>query len=100
MPVKSPKGKSVIGNFILLNVFLAIAVDNLANAKELSEDEDEEELQNEQNRKKELERLHGQSDEAAEETPAPPIDDSSLFIFDSTNPIRVACHFGYNHNIK
>jgi len=33
---------TLIGNFILLNVFLAIAVDNLANAQELSHDENEE----------------------------------------------------------
>ena len=31
----------VVGNFILLNVFLAIAVDNLANAAELGDEEDE-----------------------------------------------------------
>lgn len=33
---------TLIGNFILLNVFLAIAVDNLANAQELSQDDDQE----------------------------------------------------------
>ena len=31
----------VVGNFILLNVFLAIAVDNLANAAELGDEEEE-----------------------------------------------------------
>ncbi|WP_421019286.1 hypothetical protein, partial [Klebsiella pneumoniae] len=31
------------GNYTLLNVFLAIAVDNLANAQELTKDEQEEE---------------------------------------------------------
>jgi hypothetical protein len=32
----------IIGNYILLNVFLAIAVDNLADADSLSNDDDEE----------------------------------------------------------
>ncbi|KAM9500375.1 voltage-dependent R-type calcium channel subunit alpha-1E-like isoform 2-T2 [Clarias gariepinus] len=34
---------TLIGNYTLLNVFLAIAVDNLANAQELTKDEEEEE---------------------------------------------------------
>ena len=32
----------IIGNYILLNVFLAIAVDNLADADSLSNDDEEE----------------------------------------------------------
>ncbi|XP_056453326.1 voltage-dependent R-type calcium channel subunit alpha-1E-like [Gadus chalcogrammus] len=34
---------TLFGNYTLLNVFLAIAVDNLANAQELTKDEEEEE---------------------------------------------------------
>jgi len=34
---------TLFGNYTLLNVFLAIAVDNLANAQELTKDEQEEE---------------------------------------------------------
>uniref|UniRef100_A0A3B5AKX1 Voltage-dependent R-type calcium channel subunit alpha-1E-like n=1 Tax=Stegastes partitus TaxID=144197 RepID=A0A3B5AKX1_9TELE len=37
---------TLFGNYTLLNVFLAIAVDNLANAQELTKDEEEEELFN------------------------------------------------------
>ena len=33
----------VFGNYTLLNVFLAIAVDNLANAQELTKDQEEQE---------------------------------------------------------
>ncbi|XP_010774069.1 voltage-dependent N-type calcium channel subunit alpha-1B-like, partial [Notothenia coriiceps] len=34
---------TLFGNYTLLNVFLAIAVDNLANAQELTKDEEEQE---------------------------------------------------------
>ncbi|PFX23935.1 Voltage-dependent calcium channel type A subunit alpha-1 [Stylophora pistillata] len=43
----------VLGNYTLLNVFLAIAVDNLANAQQLSQDEEAEENAREE-RKKEI----------------------------------------------
>ncbi|XP_027058824.1 voltage-dependent N-type calcium channel subunit alpha-1B-like [Pocillopora damicornis] len=43
----------VLGNYTLLNVFLAIAVDNLANAQQLSQDEEAEETAREE-RKKEI----------------------------------------------
>ena len=44
---------TLVGNFVLLNVFLAIAVDNLANAQELSSDEDAEESEKVSSRKTE-----------------------------------------------
>ncbi|XP_068694848.1 voltage-dependent calcium channel type A subunit alpha-1-like isoform X3 [Montipora foliosa] len=43
----------VLGNYTLLNVFLAIAVDNLANAQQLSQDEEAEETEREE-RKREI----------------------------------------------
>lgn len=48
---------TLVGNFVLLNVFLAIAVDNLANAQELSSDEDAEESEKLSSRKTEINRL-------------------------------------------
>jgi len=85
---------TLIGNFVLLNVFLAIAVDNLANAAELSEDEGEVEEARKSMINRELDPIVVQNDtdegDAAESVP-PLIDDSSLFIFEKTNPIRVAC---------
>ncbi|XP_020626974.1 voltage-dependent R-type calcium channel subunit alpha-1E-like isoform X3 [Orbicella faveolata] len=41
----------VLGNYTLLNVFLAIAVDNLANAQQLSQDEEAEENAREERRR-------------------------------------------------
>ena len=85
---------TLIGNFVLLNVFLAIAVDNLANAAELSEDEEEVEEARKSNINRELDPIIGEDDSDGEEAQAklpPLIDDSSLFIFEKTNPIRVAC---------
>ncbi|CAF0900785.1 unnamed protein product [Rotaria sordida] len=59
-----PNGKGMIyslyfiilvlfGNYTLLNVFLAIAVDNLANAHELTKDEEEEQAAEEEKRERE-----------------------------------------------
>ena len=45
---------TLVGNFVLLNVFLAIAVDNLANAQELSSDADAEESEKLSSRKTEI----------------------------------------------
>ena len=85
---------TLIGNFVLLNVFLAIAVDNLANAAELSEDEGEVEEARKSMINRELDPIVVQNDTSeaeADESLPPLIDDSSLFIFEKTNPIRVAC---------
>ncbi|CAK9821795.1 Voltage-dependent calcium channel type A subunit alpha-1 [Anthophora retusa] len=46
----------LFGNYTLLNVFLAIAVDNLANAQELSAAEDEEQVEDKQKQAQELEK--------------------------------------------
>ncbi|PFX33508.1 Voltage-dependent calcium channel type A subunit alpha-1 [Stylophora pistillata] len=46
----------ILGNYTLLNVFLAIAVDNLANAQAVTQDEKEEQLQPEAMRKKRMEK--------------------------------------------
>uniref|UniRef100_A0A674BBK6 Voltage-dependent L-type calcium channel subunit alpha n=1 Tax=Salmo trutta TaxID=8032 RepID=A0A674BBK6_SALTR len=95
----------ICGNYILLNVFLAIAVDNLG---------DEE-------RKEDLVPVEEEEENAAAEEeeepevpagPRPPIselvkkekitpipDGSAFFIFSKTNPIRVGCHKLINHHI-
>ncbi|XP_078045547.1 calcium voltage-gated channel subunit cacophony isoform X9 [Augochlora pura] len=46
----------LFGNYTLLNVFLAIAVDNLANAQELSAAEDEENVEDKEKQAQELEK--------------------------------------------
>lgn len=46
----------LFGNYTLLNVFLAIAVDNLANAQELSAAENEEEEEDKQKQAQEIEK--------------------------------------------
>ncbi|XP_061745003.1 voltage-dependent L-type calcium channel subunit alpha-1D-like [Nerophis ophidion] len=116
----------VCGNYILLNVFLAIAVDNLADAQSLNTAQEEEE-EARKRRKKELMLLHTVdhmqvSVEEEEEVGSafkssarprpkrlselsikektPPIPDgSAFFIFSSTNPLRVRCHQLIHHHI-
>ena len=46
----------LFGNYTLLNVFLAIAVDNLANAQELTAAEEEQEEEDKEKQKQELEK--------------------------------------------
>lgn len=46
----------LFGNYTLLNVFLAIAVDNLANAQELSAAEEEQKEEEKEKQKQELEK--------------------------------------------
>ncbi|KAJ7999742.1 hypothetical protein DPEC_G00197570 [Dallia pectoralis] len=102
----------ICGNYILLNVFLAIAVDNLADAESLTPGEKKE--------KKEEDPADEEEDNVAEEEedleapagPRPPIselvkkekitpipDGSAFFIFSKTNSIRVGCHKLINHHI-
>lgn len=54
---------TLFGNYTLLNVFLAIAVDNLANAQELTAAEEEQEEEDREKQlqelEKEMEALHG-----------------------------------------
>ncbi|XP_071059238.1 calcium channel, voltage-dependent, L type, alpha 1D subunit, a isoform X2 [Pseudochaenichthys georgianus] len=107
----------ICGNYILLNVFLAIAVDNLADAESLNTDEpkkgDKKEDEKEEKEEEEIE------DTAAEEEdpevpsgPRPVISElvkkekitpipegSAFFIFSTTNPFRVFCHKLINHHI-
>uniref|UniRef100_A0A6Q2YUN0 Voltage-dependent L-type calcium channel subunit alpha n=1 Tax=Esox lucius TaxID=8010 RepID=A0A6Q2YUN0_ESOLU len=119
----------ICGNYILLNVFLAIAVDNLADAESLTSAQKEEEEEKE--RKKLINIDEYQVDENEEKNPYPandfpgttepempvgprprPLSDIQLkekavpmpearafFIFSNTNKFRVLCHKIVNHNI-
>uniref|UniRef100_A0A8C2BLM7 Voltage-dependent L-type calcium channel subunit alpha n=1 Tax=Cyprinus carpio TaxID=7962 RepID=A0A8C2BLM7_CYPCA len=115
----------ICGNYILLNVFLAIAVDNLADAESLNTDSDD---------KKKGDEIDENEDDAKvtsffcacilyasvldEDEPDVPVgprpqiselvkkekitpipEGSAFFIFSNTNPIRVACHKLINHHI-
>ncbi|XP_034075212.1 calcium channel, voltage-dependent, L type, alpha 1D subunit, a isoform X12 [Gymnodraco acuticeps] len=108
----------ICGNYILLNVFLAIAVDNLADAESLNTDEPKkgDKKEDEKEEKEEEEEIE---DTAAEEEdpevpsgPRPVISElvkkekitpipegSAFFIFSTTNPFRVFCHKLINHHI-
>ncbi|XP_056104498.1 calcium channel, voltage-dependent, L type, alpha 1D subunit, a isoform X7 [Rhinichthys klamathensis goyatoka] len=112
----------ICGNYILLNVFLAIAVDNLADAESLNTDTDDkkkcEEIdENEDDAKagEEDEKENAEEEEEEPDVPAGPRpqiselvkkekitpipEGSAFFIFSNTNPIRVACHKLINHHI-
>ncbi|XP_030639857.1 voltage-dependent L-type calcium channel subunit alpha-1D [Chanos chanos] len=109
----------ICGNYILLNVFLAIAVDNLADAESLNTAQKEKEEERERRKSARyvfIEIVRGEDDEEEPEVPSgprpqrlselnlkektPPIPEgSAFFIFSSTNPIRVACHRLINHQI-
>nr|XP_046196290.1 voltage-dependent L-type calcium channel subunit alpha-1D-like isoform X4 [Oncorhynchus gorbuscha] len=105
----------ICGNYILLNVFLAIAVDNLGDAESLNAPREKKE-----EKKEDLVPVEEEEENAAEEEeepevpagPRPPIselvkkekitpipDGSAFFIFSKTNPIRVGCHKLINHHI-
>uniref|UniRef100_A0A671KEM4 Voltage-dependent L-type calcium channel subunit alpha n=1 Tax=Sinocyclocheilus anshuiensis TaxID=1608454 RepID=A0A671KEM4_9TELE len=113
----------ICGNYILLNVFLAIAVDNLADAESLTSAQKEEEKRNKRkkSRQETLESNNAleknkEDEEKEPEVPSglrpqrlselslrektPPIPEgSAIFILSNTNPIRVACHQLINHQI-
>ncbi|XP_041802795.1 calcium channel, voltage-dependent, L type, alpha 1D subunit, a [Chelmon rostratus] len=109
----------ICGNYILLNVFLAIAVDNLADAESLNTDEGDKKGDKKDDEKDEKEEEEDNDDTAAEEEdpevpsgPRPVISElvkkekitpipegSAFFIFSSTNPLRVFCHKLINHHI-
>ncbi|XP_068999256.1 calcium channel, voltage-dependent, L type, alpha 1D subunit, a isoform X1 [Embiotoca jacksoni] len=109
----------ICGNYILLNVFLAIAVDNLADAESLNTDEGDKKGDKKDDEKEEKEEEEEIDDTAAEEEdpevpsgPRPVISDlvkkekitpipegSAFFIFSNTNPFRVFCHKLINHHI-
>uniref|UniRef100_A0A665TM26 Voltage-dependent L-type calcium channel subunit alpha n=1 Tax=Echeneis naucrates TaxID=173247 RepID=A0A665TM26_ECHNA len=104
----------ICGNYILLNVFLAIAVDNLADAESLNTDEGDK-----KGDKKDDDKDDKNDDTAVEEEdpevpsgPRPAISElvkkekitpipegSAFFIFSTTNPVRVFCHRLINHHI-
>uniref|UniRef100_A0A158PKH5 Voltage-dependent L-type calcium channel subunit alpha n=1 Tax=Angiostrongylus costaricensis TaxID=334426 RepID=A0A158PKH5_ANGCS len=114
----------ICGNYILLNVFLAIAVDNLADADSLTnaeKEEEQQELEGDEEYDEEDEgfddgdeRMDMEEQEAGEEivtarprrmselptvTPHKPIPKaSSLFILSHTNPFRVFCNRIVNHS--
>uniref|UniRef100_A0A665T9Y1 Voltage-dependent L-type calcium channel subunit alpha n=1 Tax=Echeneis naucrates TaxID=173247 RepID=A0A665T9Y1_ECHNA len=107
----------ICGNYILLNVFLAIAVDNLADAESLNTDEgdkkgshflldckDEEEENDDTAVEEEDPEVPSGPRPAISElvkkekiTPIP--EGSAFFIFSTTNPVRVFCHRLINHHI-
>ncbi|XP_044025243.1 calcium channel, voltage-dependent, L type, alpha 1D subunit, a isoform X3 [Siniperca chuatsi] len=109
----------ICGNYILLNVFLAIAVDNLADAESLNTDEGDKKGDKKEDDKDDKDEEEDNDDTAADEEdpevpsgPRPVISDlvkkekitpipegSAFFIFSSTNPFRVFCHRLINHHI-
>ncbi|XP_070508110.1 voltage-dependent calcium channel type A subunit alpha-1 isoform X6 [Chironomus tepperi] len=116
----------LFGNYTLLNVFLAIAVDNLANAQELTAAEEEQAEEDKEKQQmeldKEMEALqnpgmspngsppndtghkkhHRKKDEKKDEEeeipegPRPMLPYSSMFILSPTNPIRRGAHWVVN----
>lgn len=102
----------LFGNYTLLNVFLAIAVDNLANAQELTAAEEADEKANEiaddsedfdedgdrcaidmeGDMTRELDEEECEEEESPFGGPKPMVPYSSMFIFSTTNPIRVLVH--------
>uniref|UniRef100_A0A8D3D245 Voltage-dependent L-type calcium channel subunit alpha n=1 Tax=Scophthalmus maximus TaxID=52904 RepID=A0A8D3D245_SCOMX len=93
----------ICGNYILLNVFLAIAVDNLADAESLTSAQKEEE---EEKERKKLEpempvgpRPRPLSDIQLKEKAIPMPEARAFFVFSHTNKFRVLCHKIVNHNI-
>uniref|UniRef100_A0A3B3D5T3 Voltage-dependent L-type calcium channel subunit alpha n=1 Tax=Oryzias melastigma TaxID=30732 RepID=A0A3B3D5T3_ORYME len=94
----------ICGNYILLNVFLAIAVDNLADAESLNTAQKEEEEDDDDNNDILPEVPSGPRPQRLSELTikekTPPIPEgSAFFIFSSTNPFRVFCHKLINHQI-
>ncbi|XP_010770239.1 calcium channel, voltage-dependent, L type, alpha 1D subunit, a isoform X5 [Notothenia coriiceps] len=109
----------ICGNYILLNVFLAIAVDNLADAESLNTDEPKkgDKKEDEKEEKEEEEEIEDTAAEEEEDPEVPsgprpviselvkkekitPIPEgSAFFIFSTTNPFRVFCHKLINHHI-
>ncbi|KAM9830119.1 calcium channel, voltage-dependent, L type, alpha 1F subunit isoform X2 [Syngnathus typhle] len=114
----------ICGNYILLNVFLAIAVDNLAGgdgddkAKEKKTEEAEEEVEEKEVKvdidedteyEEEEEIPEGEDDGGVQlkiadlappkEKILPIPDGSAFFCLSKTNPIRVACHTLIHHHI-
>ncbi|XP_058448215.1 voltage-dependent calcium channel type A subunit alpha-1-like isoform X3 [Malaya genurostris] len=117
---------TLFGNYTLLNVFLAIAVDNLANAQELTAAEEQQQERDKEKQQMELEKemealqkakdgtptteeveaekeKEAKKDEKKEEDeeeqtegPKPMLPYSCMFVFSSTNPMRRAAHWVVN----
>uniref|UniRef100_A0A4W6EWW9 Voltage-dependent L-type calcium channel subunit alpha n=1 Tax=Lates calcarifer TaxID=8187 RepID=A0A4W6EWW9_LATCA len=87
----------ICGNYILLNVFLAIAVDNLADA-DLCADNDDTAAEEEDPEVPSGPRP-AISELVKKEKITPIPEGSAFFIFSSTNPVRVFCHRLINHHI-
>ncbi|XP_050553677.1 voltage-dependent calcium channel type A subunit alpha-1 isoform X4 [Spodoptera frugiperda] len=88
----------LFGNYTLLNVFLAIAVDNLANAQELTaaEEEQVEEDKEKQLQNKKKEEAKKEDEDEVPDGPKPMLPYSSMFILSPTNPIRRGAHWVVN----
>uniref|UniRef100_A0A8C6VWS7 Voltage-dependent L-type calcium channel subunit alpha n=1 Tax=Nothobranchius furzeri TaxID=105023 RepID=A0A8C6VWS7_NOTFU len=97
----------ICGNYILLNVFLAIAVDNLADAESLNtaQKEEEEDVDDVDDDNVNLPDVPSgprpqRISELTLKEKTPPIPEgSAFFLFSSTNPFRVFCHKLINHQI-
>lgn len=115
----------VLGNYIILNLFLAILLDNFGAGDDDDDEEEEEEKPAEEEVKKQADPAStapsttynsfiksddGKSDKDMEKlesprlTPAPELQYTSLFIFTPTNPLRVAlakivCHKYFEYGI-
>uniref|UniRef100_A0A8C5AC68 Voltage-dependent L-type calcium channel subunit alpha-1C n=1 Tax=Gadus morhua TaxID=8049 RepID=A0A8C5AC68_GADMO len=97
----------ICGNYILLNVFLAIAVDNLADAESLTSAQKEEEEEKERKKLEEEEepempvgpRPRPLSDVQLKEKAIPMPEARAFFVFSHTNKFRLLCHQIVNHNV-
>uniref|UniRef100_A0A8C1NXN3 Voltage-dependent L-type calcium channel subunit alpha n=1 Tax=Cyprinus carpio TaxID=7962 RepID=A0A8C1NXN3_CYPCA len=90
----------VCGNYILLNVFLAIAVDNLAGVggKKKKEEKKEEEEEWEDDEEREEDEAGVRTLFQPKEKIVPIPDGSSFFILGKKNCLRVACHNLIHHH--
>uniref|UniRef100_A0A8C6P1K6 Voltage-dependent L-type calcium channel subunit alpha n=1 Tax=Nothobranchius furzeri TaxID=105023 RepID=A0A8C6P1K6_NOTFU len=111
----------ICGNYILLNVFLAIAVDNLADAESLNTDDgdkkgdkiDDDDKNDKEEEEEDIDdNVADEEDPEVPSGPRPAIADlvkkekiipipegSAFFVFSNTNPVRVFCHRLINHHI-
>uniref|UniRef100_A0A8C6WMJ2 Voltage-dependent L-type calcium channel subunit alpha n=1 Tax=Neogobius melanostomus TaxID=47308 RepID=A0A8C6WMJ2_9GOBI len=88
----------ICGNYILLNVFLAIAVDNLAGGD--SEDKKKESVSEKSKSGADAGVQLKMADLAPPKEKVVPIPEgSAFFCLSKTNPIRVACHTLIHHHI-
>ncbi|XP_052737171.1 voltage-dependent calcium channel type A subunit alpha-1 [Bicyclus anynana] len=86
----------LFGNYTLLNVFLAIAVDNLANAQELTQAEEEQEEEDKEKQSKNKKEEKEKEEEEIPDGPKPMLPYSSMFVLSPTNPIRRGAHWVVN----